>query len=318
MSSQNVTVAGAGVLGAQIAVQIACKGFNVCVYEVEEGLERAQDLLKHFHDVYAEKFAKKRENPELNWPGIFGDGKVSAEEIDALEARFNEGWAQLRVTTVPEEAFADSDFAIEAVPERTEIKIAFYKTIAPLLPEKTILLTNTSTLLPSTFAPYTGRPERYLAFHFLNVIWSANTLEIMPHPAGDDFPATDPKYVEAAYDFAKAIGMNPFVLKKEHAKHVYNTMLFAWHTAALELLLDDVADVETIDAIWSNGGRRKGPFGSMDTVGILTCHNCMCETPNAYVPGTLEYRAREFYEKMIEEGRLGYNAGIGFYDYRSK
>lgn len=317
MQDQKVTVAGAGVLGAQIAVQIASKGFHVCVYEVEEGLERAQDLLKHFHDVYADKFAVKRENPKANYPGIFGTGELGADEIDALEAQFNEGWDHLRITTVPEEAFSDPDYVIEAVSERTEIKIEFYKMIAPLLPEKTLLLTNTSTLLPSTFAPYTGRPERYLAFHFLNVIWSSNTLEIMPHDAGEGFAATDPACIEAAREFAVSIGMNPFVLKKEHAKHIYNTMLTAVQDAALELYLDDVADYKTIDAVWSNGGRRSGPFKSMDSIGIYTCYNCTCERPDAFVPGTLAYRARELYEKMIEEGRLGYNAGIGFYDYRS-
>ena len=52
---------------------------------------------------------------------------------------------------------------------------------APLLPEKAILATNSSTLLPSQLAPATGRPDRFLAIHFANEIWSHNTAEIMGH-----------------------------------------------------------------------------------------------------------------------------------------
>lgn len=40
-------------------------------------------------------------------------------------------------------------------------------------------VTNSSTLLPSTFAKYTGRPEKYLSLHFANSIWKNNMTEVM-------------------------------------------------------------------------------------------------------------------------------------------
>lgn len=40
-------------------------------------------------------------------------------------------------------------------------------------------VTNSSTLLPSTFAKYTGRPEKYLSLHFANSIWKNNLTEVM-------------------------------------------------------------------------------------------------------------------------------------------
>ena len=316
MEIRKVTVAGAGVLGAQIATQIACKGFDVCVYEVEAGLERAKDLLSQFRDVYAEQFAIKREDP-MSFPrGIFPKIDITPEEIDELEAQFNAGIAALHVTTSPEEAFADPDIVIEAVPENVDIKTEFYKLVAPLLPEKTILLSNSSTLLPSTFAPFTGRPERFCAFHFLNAIWTENTVEIMGHEAGEDFPATDPETVEIAVGFAESIGMEPCVLKKEHARYIYNTMLGSLQSAALGLLVEGVADVETIDRVWKQHGMPTvGPFEGIDMIGINTVHNCYCNSPRAWDPEYRAYRIREMLEKMMEEGRLGRNAGRGFYDY---
>ena len=61
---------------------------------------------------------------------------------------------------------------IEAIAENPEQKIAFYTELAKYMDEKTILVTNSSTLLPSMFAEYTGRPEKYLALHFANTIWT--------------------------------------------------------------------------------------------------------------------------------------------------
>lgn len=314
---QKVTVAGSGVLGAQIAVQIAFMGYDVCVFEVEEGLERGREMLRHFHDTYAPKFERRRKDPTLRWRGIFPQEDPTPEEIDEAEGRFIEGWANLRLTTSPEEAFSDPDYVIESVPENPEIKIAFYKQIAPLLPAKTILMTNSSTLPSSMFAAYTPRPEHYLNFHFMNAIWSTNLVEIMAHPAGDGFEATDPEIVDRAFAFAESINMRPVVLKKEKGAMIYNNLFSPIVAAALEMFVDGVADTETIDYVWTLGNPRQyGPFRSIDSVGLLTTYNCFIEDGRVWEPGTLQWRVREFLEGMIAEGKLGYNAGQGFYTYK--
>ena len=64
------------------------------------------------------------------------------------------------------EAVKDADLVIESMAEIKDEKIKFYQTLAPLLEEKTVIVTNSSTLLPSMFAKYTGRPEKYLSLHF--------------------------------------------------------------------------------------------------------------------------------------------------------
>ena len=63
---------------------------------------------------------------------------------------------------------ADGRLVIESLSEDPKAKIAFYQQMAPLLPEKTVIVTNSSTMVPSAFAQYTGRPEKYLALHFAN------------------------------------------------------------------------------------------------------------------------------------------------------
>ena len=96
------------------------------------------------------------------------------------------------------EAVKDADLVIESMAEIKDEKIKFYQTLAPLLEEKTIIVTNSSTLLPSMFAKYTGRAEKYLSLHFANTIWIKNTAEVMAHDR------TDKKYFDANPQFSDA------------------------------------------------------------------------------------------------------------------
>ena len=66
---------------------------------------------------------------------------------------------------------------IESLSENKDLKIDFYKTLAQMLDEDAILATNTSSLLPSWFMNYTGRPDKFLALHFANRIWVKKLLK---------------------------------------------------------------------------------------------------------------------------------------------
>ncbi|MER1986953.1 MAG: 3-hydroxyacyl-CoA dehydrogenase NAD-binding domain-containing protein [Solibacillus sp.] len=138
---------------------------------------------------------------------------------------------------------ADADFVIESVPERIEVKQELYTKLAAIAPEKTIFATNSSTLLPSQFAASTGRPGKFLALHFTNSIWQ-NTAEVMDHPE------TNEQTLHAVTDFARAINMIPFVLKKEQPGYILNTLLVPFLSSAIELGVKDIADSETIDKNW--------------------------------------------------------------------
>ena len=106
-------------------------------------------------------------------------------------------------------ALSGAYIVIESMTEDPKAKIGVYTAMKDLLPEKTVLLTNSSTMLPSTFAEYTGRPEKYLALHFANTIWKNNTAEIMGHPG------TDPDIYKQVVAFAAEINMVPLQLHKE-------------------------------------------------------------------------------------------------------
>ena len=286
MTIKNVTIAGAGTLGSQIAWQTAFKGFNVTVYDAfDKGLERG----KQFHQQYSQLFMATR--------------GVSQQEID-------ETFARLSYTTNLAEAVKDADLISESVPENLEIKKAFYVELSKVAPEKTIFTTNSSTLLPSQYAEETGRPEKFLALHFANWIWDANIGEVMGHAT------TNPKYFDRVIDFSKEIGMVPIPIHKEQHGYVINSLLGPLLQAAGDLLVNEVADHETIDKTWMiTSGTKMGPCAIMDMIGLETVYN----VEKLWSERTGEQHRKErvdyFKKHFIDTNKLGMKTGEGFYKY---
>ncbi|MCZ6520318.1 MAG: 3-hydroxyacyl-CoA dehydrogenase, partial [Bacteroidetes bacterium] len=230
MKIKNVTIAGGGTLGSQIAWQTAFHGFNVTVYDAfDKGLEAS----KNFHKQFAELFKSTR--------------GVSQDEIDKTMSR-------LSYVTNLAEAVKDADLISESIPENLDIKKSFYRELSKVAPEKTIFTSNSSTLIPSEMVDAVERPEKFLALHFANGIWDANVGEVMGHPD------TDLEIFNRVVEFAKEIGMVPIPIHKEQNGYVINSLLGPLLSAAGNLLVNEVADYETIDKTWMiTSGTKMGP-----------------------------------------------------------
>ena len=249
-------------------------------------------------------------NPMAYCGGFTSEKSISDEEIDALKADAEKAYESIVLTTSYEEAAEDADLVIEAIAEDPEQKIQFYQELAKYLPEKTILATNSSTMLPSTFAEYTGRPEKYLALHFANSIWDGNTAEIMGHDG------TEQEYFDEVVQFALDIRMVPLKLYKEQPGYILNSMLIPFLNAALALAANDVSDFETIDLTWMLAtGAPAGPFRTLDIVGLATAYNVHKMYLGADDINTTTGKICAMLKQMIDEGKTGIDAGEGFYKY---
>ncbi|MCY4780423.1 3-hydroxyacyl-CoA dehydrogenase [Sphingobacterium sp. UT-1RO-CII-1] len=286
MDFKNVTVAGSGVLGYQIAFQTAFHGYQVTVYDInDEVLEKAKSKFA----ILSEAFKR-----DLN---------ATSVQLEATHER-------LSYTSNLAEAVKDADLLIEAVPENPKIKIDFYHKLAQVAPEKTVFATNSSTLLPSQFAAETGRPEKFIALHFANEIWKHNTAEIMGHPA------TDEKVFDDLVAFATSIGMIALPLYKEQPGYIVNSLLVPFLNAATDLLVKGVSDPQTIDKTWMVAtGAPLGPFAILDIVGITTAYNINKMTAEAS-KDPLKIKTVEYLkEHFIDKNKLGVATGEGFYTY---
>lgn len=317
MNNKNVVLIGGGVLGSQIAYQSAFRGYNVKVWlRSEASIGRSKPKFERLHKLYLDDLEASKaligtKNPDYI-RGFFDDfSSVTLKDIDKLKEKATSAYENMVFELDLEKAVSDADIIIEALAEDPVQKIEFYKKLAPVLPKNTILCTNSSSLLPSQFAEYTGAPERYLALHFANNVWRHNTAEVMGH-AG-----TDKKYYDKVVEFAKGIGMIPLLLKKEQPGYILNSMLIPLLTAAEMLYANDVSDPETIDKTWMLGtGAPVGPFQILDIVGLTTAYNITMMKPGADDPETMAGKIAAMLKRYIDEGKTGINAGEGFYKYK--
>lgn len=316
MNIKKVVVAGGGVLGSQIAFQCAYCGFDVTIWLRSQGsIGRTRPKLDKVHAAYIEAIEGMARGTGAWCAGI---ADTDDFDKDACLKRVEDAYSGIKLELDMKKAVGDADLVIESMAEEETAKIDFYKKIAPLLPEKTILVTNSSTLLPSTFAKYTGRPDKYLALHFANSIWKNNTAEVMSSGL------TDRKYFDEVISFANGIRMIALPVEKEKSGYLLNSMLVPFLLSGLDLYANGVSDPKSIDLAWKHGtGSPKGPFEIFDTVGLTTAMNIVKQYQK--VPGLLTPVLRKMMlpynfkgmkailQNYIDEGKLGMASGEGFY-----
>lgn len=311
---KNIVIMGGGVLGSQIAFQTAFCDYNVTVWLRSEGsIERTKAKLELVKNSYMDAInlmAMPEGKSFNNWcRGIADADNFNKDELINKVMGLSD---KIKLELDMKKALEDADLVIESMAEDFEAKKDLYLKMVPLLPEKTIVVTNSSTMLPSKLAKYTGRPDKFLALHFANSIWKNNTAEVMMHPK------TEEKYFNEVMEFAKSIRMIALPLKKEKSGYLLNSMLIPLLFSGLDLYVNGVSDFESIDKAWLLGtGAPKGPFQILDTVGLETAYKIVemyLKVPSFLAPYNFKGMAKVLKE-YIDAGKLGKASGEGFYKY---
>jgi 3-hydroxybutyryl-CoA dehydrogenase len=282
-----LTVLGAGVLGGQIGWHSAFKGKTVVIYDpFPEALQKARVA----HDTYAQ---------------------IYKAQLGASDADIGATRARLSLTGDLKSAVAQADFVIEAVPEIPETKTEVYREMAGLLPPHTLVATNSSTLLARDFAAATGRPEKFCAIHFANLIWALNLAEVMAHPR------TARETLTAVTHFAIEIGMVPIPVQKEQNGYVLNSWFVPLLTAGLSLVVNGIAGPEDVDRTFmiANRGCAMGPCGMLDMVGMKTAYDVSQYWGTVNNDAQMLRNAAYVKEHFLDKGLQGMLGGEGFYRY---
>lgn len=283
-SIKKILILGAGTMGQQIGYVCALHGYDVVIYDISD------EMLKT-----AERYIRK----STKTMGLYST--FSPEEFEAAPDRIS-------YTSNPEEAARGVDLVNESVPEDPSLKGKIFSQFNALCHPDTIFTTNTSSLVPSMFAQATGRPEKLCALHF-HVVNMTKIVDVMPHPG------TSEETFQTVVEFAKRIGQIPITLKTEHYGYVYNNMLMSLMDSALSIASRGVASIEDIDRSWMGVmNTHLGPFGIMDSIGLLTCFKVTDFWANMKNDKKAIANAA-FIKQYVDQGKLGIKTGEGFYTY---
>ncbi len=319
MEFKKVVVLGGGVLGVQIALMNAYTGHDTTIWLRSEGsIGRAEPRIAHYKEEILKSLEGSKaliKNPMGGYLYPRGLVKVwegtTEEDINKLikDAKINFE-KNLHLELDINKALKDADIVIESMTEDPAAKIELYEKIRDILDDKTILVTNSSTLLPSQFKDYTGRPEKYMALHFANIIWKNNTAECMGHDK------TSKEVYDAVVRYASEMNMIPIKLHKEQPAYVLNSLLVPLLYSAQTLWAKGVADPETIDLTWRLAtGAPAGPFQIIDVVGLDTVYSIQNMKPSSKDPNSIDYKILNMIKEKIDKGEKGVATGKGFYDY---
>ncbi len=282
---KNVSIAGAGIMGASFAQIFGQFGYNVILYDIsEKAITNAKELIK------------------MNQKNLISENVISAEvsenTISNIEYSLNT------------DSFKDADFVIEAIAEKMEIKHKFWEKISNIVSKDSILTTNTSGLSINKISESVKNPERFCGMHWVNPPHIIPLVEII---AG---AKTKQETLDLVNQIALSIERKPVIVKKDASGFVLNRLQYAILREAFYIVENDIASVEDVDKVMKYGlGRRYaciGPFETVDFGGIDIFHSV-----GSYMFKELSnsQEVSSILKELYEEGNYGVKSGKGFYDY---
>jgi 3-hydroxybutyryl-CoA dehydrogenase len=284
MQITTVGVLGCGLMGSGIAQVCAAAGYKTIVREVDEAfLNKGLGRIGKFLD---EGVAK---------------GKVTAEARDTTLGNLSGS------TSI--DALKDSDLVIEAIIENIEDKRQTYAALENIVSERTILLSNTSSLCITELAATTKRPDRFGGLHFFNPVPLMKLVEVIRA-----LTTSDETY-QTVFAFAQSLGKEP-ITAPDRPGFIVNRLLVPYLLDAIRAYENGLGTLEDIDKGMKLGcGYPMGPFTLLDFVGLDTTYyiaNIMFDEfrEPAYAPPPL-------LKRMVLAGRLGRKSGQGFYKYQA-
>jgi 3-hydroxybutyryl-CoA dehydrogenase len=281
---RKVGVIGLGTMGAGIAEVLARNGLQVV------GVEPTEDAL-----------ARGRGHVEHSTGRAVSRGKLTEADRDEIFERIE--------FTTELERLGDVDLAIEAIPERLDLKTELFARLDVICPPEAVLATNTSALSVTEIAVATNRPSRVIGMHWFNPAPVMKLVEVIRSVV------TDQEVVDDIEALVARIGKTD-VTAGDRAGFIANALLFGYLNNAVRMLESRYATADDIDAAMRFGcGHPMGPLALLDLIGLDSAYEIL---------DTMYHQSRDhlhapspILKQLVTAGFLGRKTGRGFYTYES-
>ncbi len=275
----SVGVVGAGTMGAAISVCFLDAGLPVVLIERDqESLDRGVERVR---SVYRR---------------LVQGGRMASDEMERRLARLTPALAL--------QALAQVDLVIEAVFEDMAVKQDMFRELDRVVKAGAVLASNTSYLNLDALAGVTARPTEVVGLHFFS---PANVMRLLEVVRGK---ATAPDVLATALALAKTIRKLPVVARV--GEGFIGNRIFSAYRIQCELMLEEGAYPEDVDAAMVAFGLAMGPFAVNDLSGLdISWHT------RKRLAATRDPKARypEILDRLCDMGRFGQKTGAGWYRY---
>jgi methoxymalonate biosynthesis protein len=280
MDDPVVAVVGAGVMGTGISTLVLGHGLPVVLVDVDEA------VLEHARAASA-------------------NGLRHAQLAGALPAERTP--ARLS-TTLALSDVTGAAAVIEAVTERTELKMDVLTKLSALVRPGTPLISNTSGIPIDEMASWVRRPGELVGTHFMNPAYLISMVEVIRGPR------TAEETVESVLSLLTRLGRRAVVVR-DAPGFVTSRLLHPMINDAARVVGEGTATVEEVDTLMQGClGHPTGPLRTADLIGI---DNLVDSLKVLYVrTGDARCRPSEILLEKVRRGELGRKSGHGFYVYR--
>jgi enoyl-CoA hydratase / 3-hydroxyacyl-CoA dehydrogenase len=262
-----VAVLGAGNMGSGIGQSFAQAGYHVRLYDLSEAL-----------------VAKARERIETTLAGAVERKKLTPEQRDGVLGRI---FFSTDLTAVTGQA----RLVVEAVFEEENVKRTLFDQLGTIIPDDTIVATNTSSLSVTRLQEPFPHPERFAGLHFFYPAAINRLVEVVGGAR------TSESTVSALEEIAYRLRKIP-IHTADRAGFAVNRFFVPYLNEATRLAEEEVANMATIEGVGRElFGTKLGPFELMNQTGIPIAYHSMSSLEKAfgaaYAPTTLLKRQFE-------------------------
>ncbi len=282
MQVSSIGVVGAGQMGAGIAQVSACAGYSLTLVDIKA-------------DVIESGVASIRSSLTRMVSKGRLDQKTSDEALDRIQTSLDLG------------ALAECDLVVEAIPEVLDLKTSTFNRLDEICKPSAILASNTSSISINTIAESTSRPDRVIGMHFMNPVPIMKLVEVINGTHTTELVTSE------VISVIEALGKTPLQCN-DSPGFVSNRILCPMINEAIITLDEGVAEVDAIDGIMKLGMNHPiGPLALADLIGLDTVLNIMRVLHEGLEDE--KYAPSPLLVSMVNEGKLGRKAKIGFYNY---
>ncbi|MDN5352106.1 MAG: 3-hydroxybutyryl-CoA dehydrogenase [Clostridiales bacterium] len=283
MEIQSVLLIGAGLMGRGIAESLLRSGLRIFWYDVrQEDLKKA---LMGIEKSFQKQIAKGRLSEEEARTCL-----ANATLLDSLESK------------------AEVQLVIEAVSEKLSIKESLFQTLNQICDEKTIFVSNTSSLSINTLGRMSKRPEQFMGMHFFNPV------PVMPLVELIRGLKTSEETVETIKGLVAKLGKTP-ISAPDFPGFTVNRILVPMLNEAYFCVMEGALPEDVDQGMKLGCNFPMGPLELSDFIGLDTILSVLEIMHQGF--GDSKYRPCPLLKNMVEAGMYGRKSGQGFYDYRS-